>query len=411
MTKLTLMDSHSAPSARNLELDRLRAVAVILTFFVHFRQVFFPWTFTMTFKESTTVLDLFSMSWGGVDLFFVISGFIISKTVVAEFDRLRNNPMALAATVKAFYVRRIFRILPVAWCVLLLILFCGAFVNEGKYFAGSVYNVQAAINVFIYTFNFWLPEHKIAQGVPLAPYWSLSVEEQFYLVFPIFLVLVRTARQRVLWLVGALIVISFVIRPFTLSNPLHVFFYTQSRCDGLLYGCLLYYFTVQPWFSTVRLHAGRHRYAGAILVTVLALALAGATGLGFNNTVVIPVVCAISVLLVFIAACEGGLVVFPWPVQVALDYIGKRSYTIYLVHLPMFFLTMEIMFRYTRERGIPINSDLWLEYTVLMFALVIGMTELIYRMVERPMIARGRAVADRIVSRGNERMAHAGVPA
>ncbi|CUI08376.1 acyltransferase [Massilia sp. P8910] len=409
MTKLTLMDSHSMPPSRNLELDRLRAVAVILTFFVHFRQVFFPWTFTMTFKESTSVLDLFSMSWGGVDLFFVISGFIISKTIVGEFDKLRNQPFSLASTIKAFYVRRIFRILPVAWCVIALVLVCGEFFNEGHYFANSVYNVQAAINVFTYTFNYWLPEHKTAQGVPLAPFWSLSVEEQFYLFFPIFLLLARTTRQRVLLLVGALAVVSFVIRPFTLSNPVHVFFYTQSRCDGLLYGCLLYLFTAQPWFSAIRVHAGRHRYAGAVLVSVLAVAIAGATGLGFSNTVVVPVVCALSIVLVFIAACEGGLVVFPWPLQIVLDYIGKRSYTIYLVHLPMFFLTMEIMFRYTRQRGMPINSDLWLAYTVLMFALVLGMTELIYRLVERPMIARGRLMAEKIMAREHDKVVHASV--
>ncbi|MDC8784539.1 acyltransferase family protein [Roseateles koreensis] len=403
------MESHSTPTVRNLELDRLRAVAVILTFFVHFRQVFFPWSFTMKFKESTSILDLFSMSWGGVDLFFVISGFIISKTIVSEFDKHRRNPFSLASYIKAFYVRRIFRILPVAWCVILLVLFCGAFLNEGQYFANSVYNVQSAINIFIYTFNFWLPEHKTAQGVPLAPYWSLSVEEQFYLLYPVFLLLARTTRQRVLFLVGALLVISLVIRPFTLSNPVHVFFYTQSRCDGLLYGCLLYLFTVQPWFSAIRMHAGHHRYAGAILVSVLALALAGTTALGFSNTVVIPVVCVISALLVFIAACEGGLVVFPWPLQIVLDYIGKRSYTIYLVHLPMFFLTMEIMFRYTRGRGIAITSDLWLEYTVLMFALVLSMTELIYRLVERPMIARGMLVAEQIMSHEHERVVRADV--
>ncbi|MDP5007737.1 MAG: acyltransferase, partial [Glaciimonas sp.] len=382
MTKLLkLMEVQSKPIARNLELDRLRALAVILTFFVHFRQVFFPWSFTMKFKEPTSILDLFSMSWGGVDLFFVISGFIISKVIISEFDQLRNNPFALAAYIKAFYVRRIFRILPVAWCVIFLVLLCGAFLNEGGYFANSVYNVQAATSIFVYTFNFWLPDHKTAQGVPLAPYWSLSVEEQVYLIYPLFLLFARTTRQRVLFLVGALIVISFVIRPFTLSNPMHVFFYTQSRCDGLLYGCLLYLLTVQPWFASIRMHAGRHRYLGAILVGVLTLALAAVTALGFSNTVVIPVVCALSVLLVFFAACESGLVAFPWPLQVILDYIGKRSYTLYLIHLPMFYLTMEIMFRYTRSRGLPITSDLWLAYTGLMFALVLGMTEIIYRLV------------------------------
>jgi peptidoglycan/LPS O-acetylase OafA/YrhL len=409
MTTLQPMEKRGVPGARNPELDRLRAVAVILTCFVHFRQVFFPWSFTMQFRAPVEVLDLFSMSWSGVDLFFVISGFIISKTIVGQFDGLRSDPLALAGCVKAFYVRRLFRILPVAWCVLLLVLACGAWFNAGHYFAGPVYNVQAALAIFSYTFNYWLPDHKIAQGVPLAQYWSLAIEEQFYLVYPALLLLVRGTRRRVRLMVAALAAISLVIRPFTLDNPLQVFFYTHTRCDGLLYGCLLYLLTAQPWFAAIRLQGGRHRYLGALAVTVLALALAGVPALGFSNTLAIPVVCGLSVALVFMAACESGLVVFPPPVQGLLDYVGQRSYTLYLVHLPMFFLTMEIMFRYTRSRGMAITPDLWPAYTLLMLALVLGATELIYRLVERPMIARGRRLAERSAAREPARAATAAV--
>jgi len=92
-------------------------------------------------------------------------------------------------------------------------------------------------------------------------------------------------------------------------------------------------------------------------------------------------------------------VAFPPALEIILDYIGKRSFTIYLVHLPMFFLTMEIMFRYTRNHGMTITSDLWPEYTALMFALVLGMTEVIYRLVERPMTERGKRIAGKIMGR------------
>ncbi|WP_301153305.1 acyltransferase family protein [Metapseudomonas otitidis] len=380
--------------SRNLELDRLRAIAVLLTFYVHLYQVFYPWTFTMHYPRPESVADLFGNAWGGVDLFFVISGYIISRTLLEQLDGLRSG-VQRAACIKAFYVRRVFRILPVAWVVVALVMACSLFLNQGQYFAPPVYNAQAALGIFTYTFNFWLPDNKIAGGVPLAPYWSLSVEEQFYLFYPLFLILLKSTRARVLALVGTLLLVSLVLRPFSLSDPMKVFFFTQTRCDGLIYGCLLYLASTQPWFATLRVRAGRHRYAGALLATVLALVLASVTAIGFGNVLAVPVVCALSLALVFMAACKGGLLVFPQPLQVLLDYLGKRSYTLYLVHIPMFFLTLELMHRYTRSEGIAITDALWPQYTALMLVLVFGTTELIHRTVERPMIALGKRIAER----------------
>lgn len=368
--------------SRNLELDRLRAIAVLLTFYVHLYQVFYPWTFTMHYPRPESVADLFGNAWGGVDLFFVISGYIISRTLLEQLDGLRSG-LQRAACIKAFYVRRVFRILPVAWVVLALVMACSLFLNQGQYFAPPVYNAQAALGIFTYTFNFWLPDNKIAGGVPLAPYWSLSVEEQFY---PLFLILLKSTRARVLALVGTLLLVSLVLRPFSLSDPMKVFFFTQTRCDGLIYGCLLYLVSTQPWFTALRVRAGCHRYAGALLASV--------TAIGFGNVLAVPVVCALSLTLVFMAACEGGLLVFPQPLQALLDYLGKRSYTLYLVHIPMFFLTLELMHRYIRSEGIAITDALWPQYTALMLVLVFDATELIHRTVERPMIALGKRTAE-----------------
>ncbi|MDR5740580.1 MULTISPECIES: acyltransferase [unclassified Caballeronia] len=384
---------------RNLELDRLRAIAALLTFYVHFHQVFYPWSFTMHYARPASLADLLGNAWAGVDLFFVISGYIISRTLVGGLDSLRHRPNALAAYVKMFYVRRIFRIMPVAWCVVAIVILCGALLNEGQYFADSTYNVQAALSIFTYTFNFWLPDNKIAQGVPLAPFWSLSVEEQFYLIFPLFMISVWTLRWRVVILVGLLAFISFFLRPYSLSDPIKVFFYTQTRCDGLIYGCLLYFASTRPWFASLRVSLGRRRHAGCALALLLSLVLGSITALDFSNTLLIPVVSILSVLLVFMAICEADLVSFPRLLQAILDCIGKRSYTLYLVHLPMFYLTTELMFRYARARQIPIAQNLWLEYTLLMLALVIVVTECLHRFVEVPMIARGKRLSASIMQR------------
>jgi peptidoglycan/LPS O-acetylase OafA/YrhL len=394
---------------RNLELDRLRAVAALLTLCVHLHQVFYPWTFTMHYKPPQSVVDLLGNAWAGVDLFFVISGFIISRTLIEGIDMRRARPGALVIYVKTFYLRRLFRIMPIAWIVVAIVISCGLFLNDGGYFASAVYNTQAAVAILTQTFNFWLPAHKIEQGVPLAQYWSLSVEEQFYLLFPLFLILARTMRQRVLCAVAMLVLITFFLRPFAIRDPVQTFFYTQTRCDGLLYGFLLYAASTQPWFRALRITPGRWRHAGGVVVVVLALALGAVTSLDFGNTILVPVVCVISTLMVFLAVCESGLVCFPQPFQALLDYVGKRSYTLYLVHLPMFYLTTELMFRYTREHSIPITQALWPQYTLVMITLVIVSTELLHRLVEVPMIERGRKHSESIMC--GENVEHTTPPA
>ncbi|MFU7556798.1 acyltransferase family protein, partial [Pseudomonas paraeruginosa] len=91
---------------------------------------FYPWTFTMHYPRPESVADLFGNAWGGVDLFFVISGYIISRTLLEQLDGLRSG-LQRAACIKAFYVRRVFRILPVAWVVLALVMACSLFLNQG----------------------------------------------------------------------------------------------------------------------------------------------------------------------------------------------------------------------------------------------------------------------------------------
>jgi peptidoglycan/LPS O-acetylase OafA/YrhL len=386
---------------RNMELDRLRAIAALLTLYMHFVQVFHPWTFTLDYKGPSSPWDIFSNAWAGVDLFFVISGYIISKTVITQFDAARRDPALLASHVKAFYVRRMFRIFPIAWVILLGVLLCSVFLNEAGRFASLTDYVQGAVSIFTYSFNYWFPDHKSAALIPIAPYWSLAVEEQFYLVYPLFLLLVARSSSRAWAMAAALAVIALVIRPFLMSDPLHTFFYTHSRCDGLIWGCLVYLMTEQPWFAAIKLAAGKRRYGGGLVAIALGLAIGAVTAIGFSTVFVIPIVCALASLMVAMAACESGVVVYPQPLQAVLDYIGKRSYTMYLVHIPLFYVTCELMHRYTQAHGMPITPDLWLAYTLVWLALMGVVTEMLYRFVEQPMIGRGRVVAERILAHGD----------
>ncbi|KUZ65733.1 hypothetical protein WI38_05000 [Burkholderia ubonensis] len=381
--------------SRNLELDRLRAFAVLMTLNFHFENLLFPWTLFHPYRVDGTPLNVFNNSWSGVDLFLVISGFIICKTIVERLDQLRDSPSLLVAYVKAFYVRRIFRIYPVAWTVFFLVLAGSIIFNEGDYFSSPTNNIESGITIFTYTYNYFAVHHCFSQTCALGPYWSLSLEEQFYFILPFFLILTGSTRLRIWILVGLLLAITFIVRPVLHDDVL--FFFMQNRGDGLLYGCLIYFLTQQPWFKVIQLPPGRSSWFSSLLVATLLLILAGIPGVGFSSSLVIPVACWISLILVTIASCEANIINFPRPVNLLLDYLGSRSYSMYLVHMPMVTLTQEILLRYSRKIHEPLGTQLLPEYLILASSLSLIATEIIYRAIERPMIAKGKIVSERIL--------------
>ena len=144
------------------ELDGLRAIAVLSVLFFHAK------------------LPYFSGGFLGVDIFFVLSGYLITKIIVKN---IANNSFSILD----FYSRRARRILPALFLVVLFSIFFGyLWFLPGDFhsFAKNVFSV-----LFFYSnINFWLDDgyFSIANNIkPLLSTWSLSVEEQFYIVFPI----------------------------------------------------------------------------------------------------------------------------------------------------------------------------------------------------------------------------------
>ncbi|MCD6047728.1 MAG: oatA [Gammaproteobacteria bacterium] len=374
---------------RNLELDRLRAFAVLMTIFIHFSRIFFPWNIHQGYTHGTTILNLIENSWAGVDLFFVISGYIISKMIVEKIDSLKGNTTELSQYIKGFYIRRFFRIYPVAWTIFALVLFCSIFFNHSGNFSTPENVIESGITIFTYTFNYYFGSGQY-HGFTLSPYWSLSVEEQFYLVFPFLLIFIKSHRHRVLLLLGALILITFLIRPLSQDN----IFYTQNRCDGLIYGCLLYYLTIQPWFKALFSPPTNNQKFGPYSVLILLFALGTITSVGFPNAAAIPLGCILSFCLVGIASIERKFISFGNIANKILDYIGSRSYSLYLIHLPIFTLTQEFWFRASHHLNFPISANLTWGYTIMAFMLTSIASEISYRLIERPFIKKGQMLTN-----------------
>jgi peptidoglycan/LPS O-acetylase OafA/YrhL len=277
-------------NARNCELDRLRAFAVIMTLVIHYARVYFPWIKSFDYQHGAGILNIWANCWTGVDLFFVISGYIITKTIISKIDELKGSIIDLALYIKGFYIKRIYRIYPVAWLVFMITLVCSILFNQSGSFSKPENIIEAGISIFTYTFNYYLA-YGFYKYFDISSYWSLAVEDQFYLLLPFFYIFTKNNKQRVIILLSILFFITFISRPFITEDN---FLLTQNRCDGLIYGCLIYFITQQKWFSVLVSQNDGSRYLRIVGVTLLVLVLAAVPAMGFSNKIVIPLACLVS---------------------------------------------------------------------------------------------------------------------
>ena len=170
----------------------------------------------------------------GVSIFFVISGFLITTLLRVEGEDTGRISM------RDFYVRRAFRILPVFYCVLVL----GLLATRVGLGDGRV-DLDATGSQLLHWYNFFAITHSGYRIVPgTGIYWSLAIEEHFYLLFPIFMVFLRRRRldhlgQGAVLLAGCVLVLAW--RLFLVygqhASQVRTYYGTDTRLDGLLFGC------------------------------------------------------------------------------------------------------------------------------------------------------------------------------
>jgi peptidoglycan/LPS O-acetylase OafA/YrhL len=294
------------------ELDGIRALAIWLVLAEHllFLQ---PATAAGRAFLPKALAAILSHGWLGVDLFFVLSGFLITGIL------LRTKDLGRGKYFRRFYLRRVLRILPL-YFVVLTILFAAFGGSYGAYFAFCALlsaNLASLASVPV-------PD---AAG----PFWSLAVEEQFYLFWP-WLVLWLDARR--LAVVAAVIVVAEpFVRIFATQADLEL---TWNRLDGLAMGAL-----VAIWYA---LWDGRARSARKFGLSLLGIAVAisvvgqpfginheGPASTSFRIT---QAVCLFGALVVAAVSLRGhaalGWLRSPFAVTTAV-----LSYCIYLIHRPL----------------------------------------------------------------------------
>jgi peptidoglycan/LPS O-acetylase OafA/YrhL len=246
----------------------------------------------------------------GVTLFFVLSGYLITLILV------RNRASATRGSLRSFYGRRARRLLP----ALALLLFFDAAVR--------LLTGQSLVPVLLagsYVTNL---AASAGASSTLSHTWSLAMEEQFYIVWPLLLPLVWRLRRGTLVVLGAAAVAAIARVVIYLMGPWTVaYFSPATRCDAILVGCALALATARGW----RLPGGRW---GRLVVGVAVLVMCAPflwTSMGVS-VALIPAVALASAALVATLAQPGTTMLHRVLAVAPLRYVGRVSYGMYLWH-------------------------------------------------------------------------------
>lgn len=310
----------------------------------------------------------------GVDIFFVISGFLITGLL------LREKSASGRISLRVFYRRRIKRLLPAAVTVILTTLVVSYVVFP---LARSLEVVVDAIWAFLFAANWRFVFlgtdylHATDALSPMQHFWSLSVEEQFYLVWPALMILVfalarRHSRQAIVIAMTLVTAASFAWSVWESSaNPTWAYFSTFSRAWELGIGALLA--CAAPLF--VHLQARARTSLGWIgLTTLLAGIFLVSDVIAFPGPwALVPVLGTVLVIAAGIGATKSSLALLTNPIS---TYVGTISYSLYLWHLPVIVFVGTLL----PQRGE--------KYVVLSTSLIVALAVLTYHWIEDPLRSR-----------------------
>jgi peptidoglycan/LPS O-acetylase OafA/YrhL len=356
---------------RNPEIECLRALAILLVIVCHYPALL-------------TELDLkwhaFAEGWwSGVDLFFCISGFVIARALVDQLADRRDTDFWRGAG--AFWIRRWYRIVPAAWLWILAL----ALFNAGTVFAGDRVFFSDALAALLNYANYHFYRCTLSTEVGcqnLHIYWSLSLEEQFYLLAPL---LIWIFRRRTGQVALALAAVQIVIARDHWVGWLGFF-----RTDAILLGVFLALSVGQPWYR--RAEPGPQALTlargGAVLLVVLLATVPTFKPLPQY----IGVVALLSAGLVWLASYDRGYLIGEGRLRTALVWIGQRSFSLYLAHI--------LAFATARRVVLSLGGDMTAHPVVTSVLLVVAglvllwlAVEISYRWIEMPWRQRGRARA------------------
>ncbi len=300
----------------------------------------------------------------GVDIFFVISGYLITRNIVAE---VRGGRFSFGA----FYMRRARRLLPAAFFVLFISLMVGSWLLTPKHLeamgVSTLYALFSVSNIYFWqSSGYW---DAAAEVKPLLHFWSLGVEEQFYFVWPALLALIvpRLRGPQIIFFLIVLGILSLLASEYFLGDYQGaVFYFTPFRAFEFCLGAIL------VWAPPVQ----RFQMMWREFLLLSAFVLMAISIFKFDESTRFPGVHALlpaagAAIAIYVSGAARHLSkVLTNRVAVL---VGKFSYSIYLIHWPII-----VFYKYWKF------SDLVLFERILIAAVSIVGGALMFRLVEQP---------------------------
>jgi peptidoglycan/LPS O-acetylase OafA/YrhL len=350
-------------------LEGLRGYGFLLVFCGHYflpDQLAHPGTIRLKLVTAMASMGLFA-----VPAFFVLSGYLIGGILYDTRHREGFFPV--------FYTRRILRVFPVFYVTLLGIL---------------IYNTLYRIP---YDYHFWvhflyiqnlLPSYiqQHSSHVSMIHFWSLAVEEQFYLLWPL-VVWLFPERKKLISIATCLIALSCMLRiaaPFFVSSPKAIAWFTPTRADAILLGVILALIRHDPIYERIKPFAKWVMLAGGATAATLAIIKGASWSMTFaGEEVWIPLVNFTSAAVI-IAVMEEGTLINRLCSQKWICWLGSLSYSLYVFHLTyaMFFMVWVTphLEQYMRQSFAVLTSGL------LAFCLTLLLSIISYLVIERPVL-------------------------
>jgi peptidoglycan/LPS O-acetylase OafA/YrhL len=355
-------------------LDGLRGVTIILVLWFH-------------------AGGLFRGGFIGVDIFFVLSGFLITSLLIKEYDE--NQRIYLGR----FYMRRALRLLP---ALVVMLAAWGAFC---LFFGEDTYKTWRDIGIVFFYAGNWARAYDLHLSHTLGHTWSLAIEEQFYILWPLIFIVLRylgcSMRTLLFLTLGAAVVStavggwwyytgmaaldkaqlsSFGYRAARSQIVMRLYNGLDTHSSGLLVGCALAFF-MSGYKPAIQARAkGIHAasLAAAVVLIIIAFTAKWSSGLMFAGGYLV-VAIASAIIIASLCITENN------PIRKVLEhkwivYLGRISYGLYLWHYPIYYV-VDI---YLNTFNSPIR---WPVKLTVGTAVALGVTYLSFRFIETPILS------------------------
>ncbi|MBS1598165.1 MAG: acyltransferase [Bacteroidetes bacterium] len=345
------------------QLDSIRAIAVFLVIISHW---FSP----------SSLINYIPNGAIGVDIFFVLSGFLITSILLENKKLAEAGQESKSSLVKNFYARRFLRIFPVYYIFIFLLLIFHEHTGT---------NIKSAFPYFVtYTSNYYFFNTQQWDGM-LSHLWSLSVEEQFYLVWPWVIIFVR--ERFLLHSIIVFILVGLITQYIFIDNIMSDVL-TSSAFDSFGLGALLAWQIVYGKGITKKFY----KWTGiaALLSLIFGLAM-----LINKKLLFLPARTHISIMALWLITYvvyrhNNDKLRFKWLFNNSkVIFFGKISYGVYLYHNVVPALTDGMMYRFFKIHTEEIHSPKWLEMLIRIgnFVGLVFISWLSWKLIEKPFLS------------------------